>query len=182
MVVHEFDFKGGIVRDAGGGVCKFLLFLLNGNKEVSLAQATKFGFASHKVADSLTEWSDTTYTTSLPIAKLVMYEDGGFGKERFSQSFWLALGRKLKRQVVTIRPRMVFAQARAFKFSADASFLKPADVLNILDPDSLSAKVLRAQRTPPVNVLRSFIEIDRMEAPMSVRVAEHGGIRKLRIR
>ena len=178
----EFDFKGGVFADNGGGTCKFLLFLLNGRNEIPLKDAVRLGFVEHRAADSVVDWKASSYLTSLPIVKVLLYEGGRFGKERLSQQFWLALGKKLEKQVVTIRPRSAAAAASGFMFRAEASFLKRSETLALLDPESISAKVLRKQRTPAISVLRQIIAIERVGPPPALKVAEHGGIRKLRIR
>ncbi len=178
----DFTFKDGVLPASSGGSCKFLLFLLNGTREVSLREAVKLGFAEHKAADSIVDWTPTAYSTSIPIAKVLLYEDGGFGKERFSQQFWLAMGKRLEKQVVTIKPRMPQALASGFVFSAEATFMKKSEVLALVDPDSISAKVVNSQQLPAVSVLRSIINIERLGVPPAFKMAEHGGIRRLRIR
>ena len=178
----EFEFKGGVTTSHATGTCKFLLFLLNGTKEISLSQAVKLGFAKHKAANDILSWSPNVYSTSLPIAKLLIYEDAGFGKEKFSQQFWLALGKKLEKQVVTVKPRLNAALTLGYLFKAEAAFLKKSEVLQLLDPESLSARILRGQQLPAKNVLKQMIQIDRIGVPQALKVAEHGGIRKLRIR
>lgn len=180
--MNEFEFKGGIQTRQGGGTCKFLLFLLNGQKEVSLHEAIKFNFAKRKEADSIVNWSPDIYQTDLPIAKLVMFEDAGFGKEKLSQSFWLALGKKLERQIVTIKPRLPQAVSAGYHFVGEASFMKKSEVLALLDEESVSAKVLMCQRTPAVSVLKQIINIERIGLPKTVLEASHGAVRKLRIR
>lgn len=182
MVEFNFDFKGGVAEMKGGGNCKFLLFLLNGQKEVALQQALKLGFAAHRPADTLTEWSPDAYKTQLNVCKLLVYEDGGFGKEKFSQSFFLALGKKFEKQVINVQPRTTFARARGFFFKAEGSFLKKSEALALLDPESLSAKILSNQSTPPVSVLKEIISIERFGAPKELKVGSHGAVRKLRVR
>lgn len=182
MGVNEFDFKGGVLSSSGIGTCKFLVFLLNGTKEVSLREATKLGFAQHQAADSIVNWTPTAYTTSLPIVKVLLYEDGGFGKEKLSQQFWLALGKRLEKQVVSIKPRNTQARASDFHFRAEATFLKKSEVLAIIDQNSIAAKVIRAQQLPSVSTLREIVNIERIGMPQALKVSEHGGIRKLRIR
>lgn len=178
----DFEFKGGVHASPASGTCKFLLFLLNGAKEISLSQAVKLGFAEHKAADSIVNWTPNAYCTEIPVAKVLLYEDGGFGKQKFSQQFWLAMGKKLEKQVVTIKPRLEAALAAGFYFRAEAAFLKKSEVLALVDPDSISAKVMRVQQLPAASVLRQIVQIERIGVPQALKVAEHGGIRKLRIR
>lgn len=178
MGSNEFDFKGGVQSLPGAGTCKFLMFLLNGTKEIPLKQAVKLGFVEHQAADSIINWNPNRYTTNLSILKILVYEDGGFGKEKFSQQFWLVLGKKLEKQIVTIKPRIM----PNFEFKAEATFLKKSEVLSLIDPESMSAKVLQAQRTPAVSVLKQIIQIERLGMPQAMKIAYHGGIRKLRIR
>lgn len=182
MATVDFEFKGGITTSHATGTCKFLMFLLNGTKEISLSQAVKLGFAEHKPANDILSWSPNVYSTSIPIAKLLIYEDAGFGKEKFSQQFWLALGKKLEKKVVTVKPRLKAAQALGYYLKAEASFLKKSEALQLLDPDSMSARILRGQQLPAKSVLQQMIQIDRIGVPQALKVAEHGGIRKLRIR
>ena len=114
--------------------------------------------------------------------KILLHETGGFGKPKLSQTFFLALGQKLERQVVTIKPKMLEAQRAGFYFKADASFMKKSEILQILDPDSISAKIISNQQQPPVSVLKQIITIDHIGVPQELKIASHGGVRKLRIR
>ena len=92
------------------------------------------------------------------------------------------MGKKLEKQVVTVKPRLSTALLAGYQFKAEASFLKKSEVLQLLDPESLSAKILRVQQLPAKSVLQQMIQIDRIGVPQALKVAEHGGIRKLRIR
>lgn len=180
MSMYEFEFKGGVSNLSNGGKCKFLLFLLNGSKEVSLSQAVKYGIVEHPPTESIVNWTPDRYVSKLPVIKILLLEDGGFGKEKLNQSLWLVLGKKLEKQIVTIKPRL--PQVPNYRFNAEASFMKKSEVLALVDKDSLSAKVIISQQTPPVSVLKQIISIERIGLPQSVKLATHGGVRKLRIR
>ncbi len=182
MQQFDFEFKGGVKTIQNQQTCKFLLFLLNGNKEISFSQATKSGFVENKIPQSVTGWNPQLYSSKLAIVKLLVHEMCGFGKPKFNQTFFLVLGQKIERQIVTIRPKMEAARVAGFYFKADATFLKKSEVLQILDPDSLSAKILARQQQPPVSVLREIISIEHLCIPKELKLAEHGAVRKLRIR
>jgi len=181
MFCNNFDFKGGVLNLQGGGTCKFMLFLLNGAKEVSLSNAIKFGFADHRPALTLDQWSKHAYHTSLNVVKVFLHEHAGFGKETLSQSFFLALGKRLEKQVVTIQPRLTAARASKFMFKAEATFLKKSKALALLEPGSLSANILERQQQPPVHVLKEIVTIERQGLPKELKINSHGGVRKLRI-
>ncbi len=182
MQEYDLEYKGGMKMIQGEQSCKFLLFFLNGDKEISFSQAAKSGFVENKIPQPVTGWNPNLFTSKLPIVKLLIHELGGFGKPKFSQTFFLVLGRKLERQVVTIKPRMSAARLAGFYFKADASFMKKSEVLQILDPNSISAKIIASQQQPPLSVLKEIISIDRIGVPHELKIGSHGGIRKLRIR
>ena len=178
---HDFEFKGACLTLPNGGTCKFLLFLLNGDKEISMSQATRYGFVANRPAETLDQWSKTSYQTELPVVKVFLQEQLGFGKERFCQSFFLALGKRLEKQVVTIKPRSPLGQASGLMFRAEATFLKKSEALALLHPDSLSYRLLQNQHMPPVSVLKEICSIERIGAPQELKINAHGAVRKLRM-
>ena len=182
MQQFDFEFKGGIKALQGEQTCKFLMFFLNGDREISFSQAIKSGFVENKIPQSVTHWNPQLFMSKLPIVKIMIHETGGFGKPKLSQTFFLALGQKLERQVVTIKPKMTEARRAGFYFKADASFMKKSEILQILDPNSISAKIISMQQQPPVSVLKQIISIDHIGVPKELKIASHGGVRKLRIR
>ena len=171
-MANSFYFKGGVAQLGQGGSSKFLLFLLNGNKEVSFFDGKKYGFVSNSSRD---EW-----TTDCAVIKVFMQEQE-FGKAKFMQSFYLVLGTKLDRQTVTIKPRNLTARGLGYQFSADAKFMKKSEALSLLDPESIAYKCLLAQCQPPVQVLKEIISIDRHGPPKESITASHGAVRQLRI-
>ena len=74
------------------------------------------------------------------------------------------------------------ARPAGFSFKADASFMKKRESMQILDPNSISAKIISNQQQPPVRVLRQIIRIGHIGVPQELKIARHGGIRKRRIR
>jgi hypothetical protein len=179
---NAFSFTGGVTSVGNGGTVKFLMFLLNGNKEVALWDAKKMGFVVNDVdlnsVSSRTAKSE--YKTDCSIVKIFLSESN-FGSPNFTQSFFLALGSKLQKQVVTIQPKNLLARGRGYKFVAEASFLKKSEVFALLDSDSLSFKMFARQDTPSLDVLREIISIERFAPAPETKAMSHGGVRFIRI-
>jgi hypothetical protein len=93
----------------------------------------------------------------------------------------MALGSKLDRQIVTIQPRSMVARGMGYKFVAEAKFMKKTEVLALLDPESLGYKTMCYQQTPPAQVLREIISIERPGHSPVVESARHGEVRFLRL-
>lgn len=184
---HTFNFKGGVTQIGSGGTAKFLLFFLNGNKEVSFTEAKRYQFVEqaqqdyNRLANSTERLQPDAFVTDLSVVK-VMLQESTFGKPKLQQFFFLALGSKLEKQVVTIRPRNLQARGLGYQFKAEAKFLKRSEVLALLDPESIGYKVIARQQTPPTEILREIISIERPMAAPEVLAANHGGVRHLRIR
>jgi hypothetical protein len=187
MPQYTFRFKGGVTTSRPGVAIKFLLFMLNGKSEISFYQARKMQLANaveidfNNVSGRIRLDRNDSYTTNCGIAKIFLYEKA-MGQKQILQSFYLAFGNETDcRQEVTIRPLDSFAVAAGFIFQARAKFLKRSEVSSILDENSMSAKMLYAQETLPVEILRKFITIKRFEAPKEREYVAHGGARFLRI-
>jgi hypothetical protein len=182
-ILRTFRFTGGVMNFSSAAQVKFLLFLVNGGKEVSLYEGKKYGFVSLAQSDSIFTADPSLFQTEIAVVKIFLMEVGGFGLPKFVQSFYLALGSGLERQEVVIRPRSSEARARKYEFKADARFLKTSEALALLDPESVGYKMLEKSRLypPPVDVLREIITINRVGQPENARAATHGSQRFLRI-
>lgn len=178
---HGLYFKGGVTTTPGGGTVKFLLFLLNGNKEVSLSEAKKYGFITQQSMDRNDDWTPNHFETGCAVVKIMLQEMEGFGRPKFQQFFYLALGTKMEPQTVVITPRSLQARGLGYAFRAEAKFLKKSEILALLDPDSIGYKVVAHQRTPPKEILQEIITINRNGPSDEVAVANHGAVRHLRI-
>jgi hypothetical protein len=179
---YEIKFKGG-VETFNNAKVKFLMFFVTGGKEISLAEAKRFGFVRQKIADSIfdTDVQDK-YLTEISVVKIFITEIGGFGTQKLLQSFYLALGCGLERRTVTITPKNTSAKAIGYEFRADARFLKSSEAMALLDPTSIGYSMLkRGYHPPPLDVLRQLITIDRHAAPQAVRQAQHGAQRFIRM-
>jgi hypothetical protein len=184
-VEHRFYFKGGVYQSGALHTCKFLLFVLNGNKELSLYDAKKFGIINEPQVDMNNlpgVASDRTcnFETECAVLK-IMISETTFGHEKVVHFFYLALGSGLNRQIVTIRPASAQARGRGFEFVADAKFLRQSEVLALLDPEGISYKIAMRQRTPTIDRLREIISIEKIGKPQDIKIASHGAVRQLRL-
>jgi hypothetical protein len=179
---YEIKFKGG-VEIFNNAKIKFLMFLVTGGKEISLAEAKRFGFVRQKIADSIFDADvHDCYLTEISAVKIFLMETGSFGTQKLLQSFYLALGSGLERRTVTITPRHTSAKAIGYEFKADARFLKSSEAMALLDPTSIGYSMLkRGYHPPPLEVLRQMITIDRHAPPQAVRQAQHGAQRFIRL-
>jgi hypothetical protein len=98
-----FYFNGGVTQFGGGKSVKFLCFLLNGGKEISLSEARKLGFVRRndvfgtynsevilEEALSLPAQAPKpppNLKTTLPVVKIFLQENE-FGKGRIQQAFY----------------------------------------------------------------------------------------------
>lgn len=178
---HTLYFKGGVTTTMNGGTIKFLMFLLNGNKEVSLSEGRKYGFIAPQRMDGNDDWTPNHFETGCSVVKVMLQEMEGFGHPKFQQFFYLALGAKMEPQTVVIKPRSLQARGLGYEFRAEAKFLKKSEILALLDPDSIGYKVVAHQRTPPKQILREIVTIHRSGPSKEVEVANHGAVRHLRI-
>ena len=110
-----------------------------------------------------------------------MLQEVEFGKQKFQQFFYLALGSKLDRQIVTIQPRNMIARGLGYKFVAEAKFLKKSEILSLLSPESIGYKTMLYQQTPPAQVLREIASLERPGQSPVVEAAQHGAVRFLRL-
>jgi hypothetical protein len=180
MSEYTFAFKGGVANPRPDTTIKFLLFLVNGGKEISFFEAKKVRLLVDAGIDFNRPLSSYEYTTNCGLVKVFLYERIT-GQKPLLQSFYLALGVKGPRKEVTIRPLNIVAKGCGYFFTADARFLKQSEASAILDENSLSAKMLYTQERLPVETLRKFITIKRFEAPKVNEYVAHGGVRRLRI-
>lgn len=172
----EFNFSGGS-QTMSGATAKFLLFLVNGGREVPFWEATKIGLASHAEARNMQQYDPTRWTTDCNVVKLFIKESE-FGKEQFWYSFYMLLGRRSEGQVVEIRPRLALAKARGYMFKAEAKFLKPSEASALFEESSMPWKMIQAQtrNPPPVEVFRDIITITRARAAV-----QQSAVRRLRV-
>jgi hypothetical protein len=177
---YAFRFKGGVVQPQAGASVKFLMFLVNGGKEISFFEAKKVGLVDVPALDSIRDFAQHSYTTNCGIVKVFMLEQT-FGTKRIMQSFYLSLGQKMDRQEVTIQPINTIARAHGFMFHADATFLKRREVLSIIDEKSVAAKMLCGQESLSADVLRQMITIKKFVPPKEPEYMVHGKARFLRI-
>jgi hypothetical protein len=175
------QFRGGVLTTGQGGSVKFLLFLLNGRKELSMSEGKRYSFIERQTIDSsILDANLDSWVTACPVVKIFLQERE-FGKPMFWQSFYLALGSKMEKQIVTIQPRNTMARGHGYMFRAEAKFLKKSEVLQLLDPESIGYSILLKQQMLPVQVLREIVTITRPEPPQEVRLARHGAVRHLRL-
>ena len=181
----EFGFVGGIKQNANHGHCKFLMFFLNGSKEVSFSEARQLRAVRKINASRDNNWIGNRWETDLPIVKIFMQETGSFGSPRFLQSFYLALTNSkanvANRQMVTIKPLSEETSGTGFIFHGAAKFLSKKEVSQILDPKSLSYRLFMNQTLPPVSTLKRVITIERKAVTDVIKDYAHGGVRKLNI-
>ncbi len=181
----EFGFIGGVKPNGNHGHCKFLMFFLNGPKEISFSEARSLRAVRKINASRFNNWVGDRWETDLPIVKIFMQETGSFGSPRFLQSFYLAMtncqANIADRQTVTIKPLSEQTSGTGFIFRAAAKFLSKKEVSQILDPSSLSYKLFMKQTLPPVSVLKQVITIERKPAADVIKDYTHGGVRKLNI-
>jgi hypothetical protein len=179
MPEFTFNFKGGVIAQPNVSV-KFLLFLINGGKEISFFEAKKIGLVTSGSYTYKSFPSPADYITNCGLVKIFLSERAD-NQRPLLQSFYLALGSKEPRQEITIHPLNTFAQASRYTFTSDAHFLTSREASTILDENSLSAKLLWSQERLSVDMLRRMITIKRFEAKKEQVSAVHGGVRFLRI-
>jgi len=179
MASARLHFIGGVHQLGNGGAVKFLLFLLNGQKELSLTDAKKIGVLDDRNYDAA-DWKRGDYMTEVPIVKVFLQETA-FGAPKLQQMFYLALGSGLERKTVTIHPRNALTCGMGWRFQADAQFLKNSEVIPLLEPSGIARAALARQQTLPVETLREIVAIKRHAPPQELTVAAHGAVRMLNL-
>lgn len=172
----QFNFKGGTFPMPQGASAKFLLFLVNNGREISFFEALKNGMVSNVRASNLSSYDPSLYETECRVMKVFLHEHR-FGSARLTQGFYLLLGQGAEGQTVEIRPREAEPRAAGYHFRAKARFLKKNEALRLFKEGSLPYRMLLRQQLPPVEVLRSIINITRPRL-----VEQDRAVRALRIR
>lgn len=174
MDSFDFELKSGVETVGYESSCKFMAFHLLHGKEISFFEAKKQNIVTRPTVSVRTSNPKNLYSVEIPIIKIFLAELD-FGRQRTTYSFYLSMEPLEIPQTVTIKPISKAGVKADFYFKAQAKFLSKKDTIPLLDPDSMSYKMLLAQSPLPIDTLRSLVSITR---PKVIEQARK--VRKLR--
>lgn len=161
MLWFDFEFRGGGDKFESTITEKFLAFMVIGGNEIPIYQLLREG---------LMEQTDPFhYRSHYDTLKLFMLrQDTRFGRaSKQFYSFYVQLLKDEDTPVVTIK---TFSHDKVgWYLKGPFHFLKKAEVLSLLAPESTSRKFLGRQSILPKKLLRELIIVDRSVLQREIR-------------
>lgn len=172
MPSFSFNYKGGIWEEStiGGGVHKFLVFVINNKKEIPLSEALSMNLVERS--------GFSAYTTNCGVLKLFVYHKLP-NRVNFMYSFFLLLGPTGTKYV--IKPYDEDCARQGYCVEFEGRFLKTSEVKNVISKDTLTYKLTMQQGIPARQVLQKMITKETL-LPKVVQSGALEGTRLIRKR
>ena len=171
-MAHSFQFYGGVAKPSLHVSEKFLMFFVVGGKEIPLYQMIRDGLVHRDPVKG------GVYHTGNNIAKIFTASQG-FGIAKRYYSFYFRFRDSDVNPVVTIKGFAAEGIHRLHNFKGTVTFLKKSEILSILDDESESRIFMERQRTLPVEMLRTLVEVDRSNLKKNIREIRIGRRRRV---
>ena len=164
MGANFFNFKGGVYKPKPGSTIKFLLFLVEGGREIPLSEAKRYGTVSQpNGGDPQPSWvfrNGYVYTTSSSIIKLMLHEQT-FGEGKLFYPFYIQTGPLLNDRIIEIKPRCQLTRVIGYHLRVAGRFLTQKEAMSLFDERSSAYSILARTSLPAVPTLKQIITVTK---------------------